>query len=207
MGALMTELTREQREWGRDEVAASLRKILAESLAVQEGAAVPSASLARDLGAESIDFLDMSFQIQQVFDVNIQATEIRDQIIAWGTLILPTLAEVLTAGYGVTVTTEDLRPLEAGGIGRVLAHLQATRGLAIQAGAADDVGREMLRRLLKGVTGFGLVPSETDEQDLLAIMRTNLETRRITERALDLLTVEALTNFVCSKLGPRLRPA
>jgi hypothetical protein len=107
----------------------------------------------------------------------------------------------------VTVTTEDLRPLEAGGIERVLAHLQSTHGLAIQAGAAADVGRAVLRRLLKGVAGFGFVASEADEQDLLAIMRTDLGTRRITERALDLLTVEALTNFVCGKLGPRLRPA
>ena len=50
---------------------------------MQESEAAPSASLVRDLGAESIDFLDISFQIQQTFDVNIQAAEIRDRIIAW----------------------------------------------------------------------------------------------------------------------------
>jgi acyl carrier protein len=203
----MAELTREQREWGRGEVAASLRKILVESLAVQEAAAVPSASLVRDLGAESIDFLDITFQIQQTFGVNIQAAEIRDRIIAWGALILPTLAEVLTARYGVKVTTEELRPLEAGGIDGVLAHRQATQGAAVQAGAAEEVGREVLHRLLKEFAGFGFVVEEADEQDLLAILRASLGTRRITERTLDLLTVEAMTNFVCNKLGPRLRLA
>jgi acyl carrier protein len=203
----MAELTREQREWGRDEVAASLRKILVESLAVQAEAAVPSASLVRDLGAESIDFLDITFQIQQTFGVNIQAAEIRDRIIAWGALILPTLAEVLTARYGVRVTTEELRPLEAGGIDGVLAHQQAIQGAAVQAGAAEEVGREVLHRLLKEFAGFGFVVGEADEQDLLAIMRASLGTRRITERTLDLLTVEAMTNFVCNKLGARLRLA
>ncbi len=203
----MTELTPEQREWSRDEVAALLQKILVESLAVQESEAAPSASLVRDLGAESIDFLDISFQIQQTFDVNIQAAEIRDRIIAWGALILPTLAEVLTARYGVKVTTEELRPLEAGGIDGVLAHQQSTQGAAVQAGAAEEVGREVLHRLLKEFAGFGFVVREADEQDLLAIMRASLGTRRITERTLDLLTVEALTNFVCNKLGPRLHLA
>ncbi len=207
MGALMTELTQEQREWGRDEVAASLQKILVESLGVQESEALPSASIVRDLGAESIDFLDISFQIQQTFGVNIQAAEIRDRIIAWGALILPTLAEVLTARYGVKVTTDDLRPLEAGGIDGILTHLQSTQGIPAQAEAAADVGKEVLHRLLKEFAGFGFVVSEADEQDLLVIMRANLGTRRITERTLDLLTVEALTNFVCNKLGPRLRPA
>ncbi len=207
VGALMTELTQEQREWGRDEVAASLQKILVESLGVPEAEAAPSASIVRDLGAESIDFLDISFQIQQTFGVNIQAAEIRDRIIAWGALILPTLAEVLTARYGVKVTTEDLRPLEAGGIDGILAHLKSSQGAAVPADAAEDVGREVLRRLLKEFAGFGFVVSEADEQDLLTIMRTSLGTRRITERTLDLLTVEALTNYVCSKLGARLRPA
>ncbi len=202
----MAELA-QSREWGRDEVAASLRKILVESLAVPEGEVLPSASLVRDLGAESIDFLDISFQIQQLFEVNLQAAEMRDRIIAWGALILPTLAEVLTARYGVRLSAEDLRPVEAAGIDGVLAHLQSNQGLAIQAGAAAEVGCEVLRRVLKEVASLGVVASEADAQDLLAILRTDLGTRRITERALDLLTVGALTNFICGKLGPRLRPA
>ncbi len=207
MGARMTELTQEQREWGRDEVAASLQKILVESLGVPETEVTPSASIVRDLGAESIDFLDISFQIQQAFGVNIQAAEIRDRIIAWGALILPTLAEVLAARFGVKVTTEELRPLEGVGIDGILAHLKSSLGAAVEPDAAEDVGREVLRRLLKEFAGFGFVVSEADEQDLLTIMRTSLGTRRITERTLDLLTVESLTNYVCNKLGTRLRPA
>ncbi len=207
MGAQVTEIEQEQREWGRDEVAASLRKILVESLGVQEAEVVPSASLVRDLGAESIDFLDMSFQIQQTFGVDIRAAEIRDKIISWGALILPTLAEVLAARYGAKVTAEDLRPMEAGGIDGILAHLASTQGLAIQADSADEVGREVLRRLLKEMADFGFVASEGEAQGVMTTMRGNLGTRAITERTLDLLTVEALTSFVCLKLGSRLRSA
>jgi acyl carrier protein len=201
----MAVQSQELREWSRDEVMAALRHILIESLGVKEEEAAPSASVVRDLGAESIDFLDVSFQIQQTFGVNIQAAEIRDRIIAWGALILPTLLEILEGRYGVKLSGEALRPLEASGIEGVLAHVRAAHGLSIESGAADDVGRELLRRLIKEFTAFGFVVSETDERDLLAIMRTDLGTRRITERTMDLLTVGSLANFICAKLGPRLR--
>ena len=193
------------REWSRDEVMAGLRSILVESLGVKEQEASPSASVARDLGAESIDFLDVSFQIQQTFGVNIQAAEIRDRIIAWGALILPTLVEILEGRYGVKLSVETLRPLEASGIEGVLATLRSTHGLSQESGAADEVGRELLRRLIKEFSAFGFVVGEADERDLLAIMRADLRTRRITERTMDLLTVGSLANFICAKLGPRLR--
>jgi acyl carrier protein len=184
---------------------AGLRNILVESLGVKEEEVVPSASVVRDLGAESIDFLDVSFQIQQTFGVNIQAAEIRDRIIAWGALILPTLLEILEGRYGVKLSREALRPLEASGIEGVLANVRSAHGLSVESGAADEVGRELLRRLIKEFTAFGFVVSEADERDLLAIMRSDLGTRRITERTMDLLTVGSLANFICAKLGPRLR--
>jgi acyl carrier protein len=201
----MAAQSQEIRDWSRNEVMAALQDILMESLGVKAEEAVPSASVVRDLGAESIDFLDVSFQIQQTFGVNIQAAEIRDRIIAWGALILPTLLEILEGRYGVKLTGEALRPLEASGIEGVLAHIRSAHAVSIEPGAADDVGRELLRRLIKEFTAFGFVVIEADERDLLAIMRTDLGTRRITERTMDLLTVGSLANFICAKLGPRLR--
>lgn len=183
---------------------AALRNILVESLGVKDEEVVPSASVVRNLGAESIDFLDVSFQIQQTFGVNIQAAEIRDKIIAWGALILPTLVEILEARYGVKLSGETLRPLESSGIEGVLDHVRTAHGVTIEPGAADAVGRELLRRLIKEFTAFGFVVSDADERDLLTIMRADLGTRRITERTMDLLTVGSLANFICVKLGPRL---
>lgn len=85
MGDNMTDQVQEQsREWTREEVEATLRSILVESLGVAEAEVVPSASLVRDLGTESIDFLDMGFKIQQAFGVNLETAEIRNRIVAWG---------------------------------------------------------------------------------------------------------------------------
>lgn len=202
----MPDLMQEQsREWTREEVEVSLRTILVESLGVKEAEVAPSASLVRDLGAESIDFLDMGFKIQQAFGVNLETAEIRHRIMAWGALILPTLAEILMGKYGAKVSPEELRPLEGGGIDKVLEHLRTTQGIAADGSAADEVGQELLRRLIKEFSSLGFVVEEADQRDLLAIIRSDLGTRRLTERTLDLLTVDALVNFICGKLGPSLR--
>ena len=126
----MTNSAQEQhREWSRAEVEASLREILVDSLGLQEAEVIPSASLVKDLGAESIDFLDIGFKIQQTFGVNLQTAEIRDIIMAWGSLIHPALAEILTGRYNLTVTVDELRGLEKGGLDKILEHLRSAQGL------------------------------------------------------------------------------
>ncbi len=197
----------QHREWSRAEVEAALREILVDSLGVQAAEVTPAASLVKDLGAESIDFLDIGFKIQQILGVNLQTAEIRDRIMAWGSLIHPGLVEILTGRYDVSVTPDELRALERGGLAKIFDHLRATQNFSAGPEAADEVGRELLRRLVKEFAALGFSVSDADQRDLLAIMRSDLSARRLTERTLDLLTVGALTDFICAKLGPRLRAA
>src|SRR5512136_1677682 len=143
MGDSMTDAKAEQtREWTRTEVEAALRDILADSLGIDGSEATSSAALVRDLGAESIDFLDIGFKIQQTLGVNLQTSEIRDRIMAWGSLIQPALVEILTGRFEVTVTGDELRGLEKGGLIKIFEHLRATRSLSVGSEAADEVGRE-----------------------------------------------------------------
>jgi acyl carrier protein len=197
----------QSREWTREEVEATLRTVLVDSLGVQESEVESSSSIIRDLGAESIDFLDLGFKIQQTFDVNFQASEIRNRILAWGALILPTLAGVLEAQYGAKLAYESLVPLEGGGLTKVLEHVHSSHGTALEADAVARVGRELLHRLNKEFATMGLTVKDADEQDLLEIMKSDLSSRRVIERLMDLLTVEVLVNLVCANLGTRLRAA
>jgi acyl carrier protein len=203
----MADLAEEHRRWTRSQVESTLQEILIDSLGVAEPEVTPSASLVRDLGAESIDFLDIGFKIQQELGVNLQTAEIRDRVMAWGALVHPALAELLTARYGVSVSVEELRGLEKGGLTAVLDRVAAQRQITAPSDAVDEVGWELVRRLVKEFAALGCKVGEKDQADLLGIMRADLSTRRLTERTLDLLTVEALTDFVCAKLGSRLAGA
>jgi acyl carrier protein len=208
MGEAMTEASVERdRAWSRAEVEAALRKILVESLDVSEASVTPAASLVRELGAESIDFLDLGFEIQQTLGVDLQTAEIRSRIMAWTALIHPALVEILHQRYGATVTADALRAQESGGLVKILEHVRTGAGLAAGPEAADDVGRELLNRLVSEFSALGFTVSDVDRQGLLELMRADLSARRLRERTLDLLTVGALVDFICAKLGSRLRAA
>lgn len=60
----------------RDEIFEKVRGVLVEALGVDDDEVTPDASLAADLGAESIDFLDIVFQLEQAFGFKVQQGEL-----------------------------------------------------------------------------------------------------------------------------------
>jgi len=60
----------------RDEIYAQVQEVLVDALAVDEDEVTPGATLSGDLGAESIDFLDIVFKLEQSFNFKIQQGEL-----------------------------------------------------------------------------------------------------------------------------------
>lgn len=60
----------------RDEILQKVRDVLVDALAVDEDEVTPDAVLTKDLGAESIDFLDIVFRLEQAFGFKIQQGEL-----------------------------------------------------------------------------------------------------------------------------------
>ena len=58
------------------EVQARVIKVLAQSLGIEEEDVIPSATLQGDLGAESIDFLDIMFRLEREFSIKIERNEL-----------------------------------------------------------------------------------------------------------------------------------
>ncbi|HYE02833.1 MAG TPA: phosphopantetheine-binding protein, partial [Phycisphaerales bacterium] len=69
----------------RDEVFDKVRDVLVDALAVDEEDVTPEASLVRDLGAESIDFLDIVFKLEQAFGIKIAQGELFPENVAQDT--------------------------------------------------------------------------------------------------------------------------
>src|SRR3989442_6717625 len=109
--------------WTRSEVRVSVGKIIVESLGIDEAAVTDDAALVRDLGAESIDFLDMSFKCQQTFGVDLPVRLVQDRRIEWRDLSV--LAKVIQARYGVAVPAEELRTVAPPPGGALLEQLAA----------------------------------------------------------------------------------
>lgn len=60
----------------RDDIYAKVQEILADAMGVDESDVTPEATLRGDLGAESIDFLDIVFRLEQAFGIKIQQGEL-----------------------------------------------------------------------------------------------------------------------------------
>lgn len=58
------------------ELFAKVQQTLAGALGVDEAEITPEASLKRDLGAESIDFIDIVFRLEKAFDLKIPAGDL-----------------------------------------------------------------------------------------------------------------------------------
>lgn len=60
----------------RDEIFQEVKEVLIDALGVDDDEVTPDATLMGDLGAESIDFLDIVFRLEKAFDVKIAREEL-----------------------------------------------------------------------------------------------------------------------------------
>jgi acyl carrier protein len=60
----------------KDEVFAKVKEVLTTALAVDDDEVTPEARLSEDLGAESIDYLDITFQLEKAFGIKIPKGEL-----------------------------------------------------------------------------------------------------------------------------------
>lgn len=60
----------------QNQILEKVRETLTGALGVSAEEVVPTASLTRDLGAESIDFIDIVFRLEKAFDVKIPAGDL-----------------------------------------------------------------------------------------------------------------------------------
>ncbi|HEU5406238.1 MAG TPA: phosphopantetheine-binding protein [Nitrospira sp.] len=59
-----------------EEIYEKVVRVLAESLYVEEGNLLPAATLQGDLGAESLDFLEIVFRLEHEFEIDIPEDEL-----------------------------------------------------------------------------------------------------------------------------------
>lgn len=66
----------------REEIYAKVTEVLVDALGVDEDEVSPESRLAADLGAESIDYLDIVFKLEQAFDIKIPQGELFPENVA-----------------------------------------------------------------------------------------------------------------------------
>ncbi len=193
------------RIWTDGEMRTILGKILVESLGVDEAMVTRDASLVHDLGAESIDFLDISFKCQQAFGVDLPARLIQDRVVEWRDLSV--LARVLHETHRLTVTGDELRTVAPATIAAVLDHLEAAHGTKRAEGDAEAVADALARRLLADLNGIGLDLSDLPPTVLAQRLLDNLHSPAAMGEVMKRFTVRALGDYIAGQLATSSRLA
>ena len=192
--------------WTGAEARVSVGKIIVESLGVDEASITPDATLIGDLGAESIDFLDLSFKCQQTFGVDLPMRLIQERRIEWRDLTV--LARVVEARYRVVVAPDELRMVSPASIGTVLEHLAAKHGIARVAGDEREVVKDLVRRMLADLASTPLDLSGLGVDQLAGYLEKNLHSPEALEVVMSRLTVRAVGEYIVGQLAAagRLAP-
>src|SRR2546422_464674 len=185
--------------WTRSEVRVSVGKIIVESLGIDEAAVTDAAAVIRDLGAESIDFLDMSFKCQQTFGVDLPVRLVQDRRIEWRDLRV--LAKVIDARYGVAVAPEELRTVAPATIGAILEHLAAKHGIRRADGDEGEVVRALAVRMLADLDGTPLDLSGLTVDRFAGYLRESLHAPAAIEAVMSRFTLRAVGDYSVGRLG------
>ena len=192
--------------WTGAEARVSVGKIIVESLGVDEASVTPEATLIGDLGAESIDFLDLSFKCQQTFGVDLPMRLIQERRIEWRDLSV--LARVLEVRYRVVVAPDELRMVSPASIGTVLEHMAAKHGIARVVGDEREVVSELVQRMLDDLASTPLDLSGLGVDQLAGYLEKNLHSPEALEVVMSRLTVHAVCEYIVGQLAAagRLAP-
>lgn len=192
-----------QKRWTREEVEKTLKGILVDALGVDEEKVVPEASLVHDLGAESIDFLDIGFRVQQIFGVELPNKAIQEKALSWRNM--GEFSRIIQERYQVRVSPEEMRQLHTMGIPEVLGWLVEKRGVAIQNGEAEKIAAELADRLVSEVKSVGFKASLIDREGVIRQLLQNLNSPKIMEGMIRLFSMGALVDFISSRVEEKTR--
>ena len=191
------------KSWSQTEVREALRDILVKALGVDVSAMRDDASLIRDLGAESIDFLDISFKAQQLFGVDLPTRLIQDQILEWRSLHV--LTSVLEERCGVSIAAEELRMVTPSTIPSMFKYLREKYGLAVKNDGELDLAKDLAVRLVSQMSRLGLDMTGVDIQLMGNQLLENVHSQKVIEEVLNRFTVGALSRYLCDRLAAASR--
>ncbi len=187
--------------WSRGEVEQTLQEILMEALGVEEENIRSEVSLVHDLGAESIDLLDIGFRVYQTFGVELPTKAIQNSVLGWRNM--GELTQILEERYGVRVTRDEIEQFHMMGIPGVLNWVAEQKGIAIQNGEAEKVAEELADRLAREVESVGFKASMIDKGGIVKLLLENLNSPKIREGMIRLFSVGAMVDFITERVGER----
>jgi acyl carrier protein len=196
-------LTTEARVWTVPEVDQELNRILVEAIGVEEADITAEAALIDDLGAESIDFVDISFRMEQAFGSALPTRQWADAMRGeTGQLKPAEIAEWLEKRHGLRLGEEDVKGLDGAGLKDLRERLQTSHGLLLPDDDLTELARIGVGRNAAAFERiFGLSISPEQFERLVSLARDSVFSSEFRRALGQVFTVGMLREFLLTRLG------
>jgi acyl carrier protein len=186
-----------------DDIFDTVRRILAETLGVPQETITPDAVLFDDLGAESIDFIDIAIRIERTLGVKLPTRE-------WGAfarrergqLPMAELAQLLEAHHGIKRSPEEQEELGKFGLGPMCDRIQERYGVEIPHATRLEWARRGMERHSKVFESLFLQPlPAADFERLVELASEDVYSEKFTKALRRLFTVRVICQFLAASLS------
>ncbi len=186
-----------------DEIFEEVRRILVETLNVPSDAVTPEAGLIDDLGAESIDFIDIAFRLERAVGLKLPTRE-------WGEfarknrgqLPMAELALLLEVDYGVALSAEEQEELGRFGLKPICDRIRERYGVEIPEEIRRGWARRAVERNAKVFESlFAQTLQPADFGRLVDLASVDVYSDTFTRALRQLFTVRMLCRFIVGSLS------
>lgn len=186
-----------------DGIFGAVRRILVETLGVPEDAVTPEAVLIDDLGAESIDFVDIAIRVERTLGLKLPTRE-------WGAfarrergqLPMTELAQLLEADHGIRLSAEEREELGKFGLKPMCDRITERYGVEIPEAARRDWARRGMQRHAEVFGSLFAQPLPTDDfERLVELASVDVYSDKFTKAVRRLFTVRLICQFIAASLS------
>ena len=182
------------------EVFEQTKDILVDTLGVDDDEVVPEASLIYDLGAESIDFLDISFRIEKSFGIKFPMRQLADVAQIARHARMDTISHMLEHQYRVNLTDEEKELLADLDTQTIMDRISARHRIKIEPHNIEDGIQSVAERIIEYLRDLGFKISPSDSEKKIEVALSDNPTS-IQEKVARMLTVQSLVDFIMAA-GP-----
>jgi acyl carrier protein len=181
----------------RETVFEKTREILVDTLGLDHDEVTPEASLIYDLGAESIDFLDISFRLEKAFGIKFPTRQLGQVAEVAKRTRMDTICQLLEKQYQIKITENEKEELADLDTKVIIDRIGARYKIKLESDTIERGIQIVAKDILEHLRALGFNISTSDPQNMIEVtMEDNPAT--IQEKVSRLLTVESLVDLVAA---------
>ena len=179
------------------EVFTRTKAILVEVLGVEEDAITPEATLIGDLGAESIDFLDISFRIEKEFGVKFPKEELDKLTAVVSSARIEAISDLIQEQYNATLSPEEKDNFAYLETELLIQKLNERFNVSIGPEVTREASLIARKRVMEYLKGLGF-SGEIDESNEVIKAIEEAHPGTLQEQVVRMLSVQSLVNYIAA---------